>query len=184
VNIVGISGSPRPGSVSSIILRAASEFVGTGVEFILYESVLDLPHFNPDADSVPADPAVEKLRTILRTADGVMICTPEYAFSIPSILKNALEWVVSSGELYEKPLLPISTSPSPPGGDKAHAELRMVLKALGARTINEEMLCIGSTRKTISQRGEIQDPATIEKITKAVTQLIQLVNQKPGEQVS
>ncbi|MDP4219036.1 MAG: NADPH-dependent FMN reductase [Bacteroidota bacterium] len=181
MHIVAISGSPRPGSVSSQILNVAGNLLGSTQHFTIYEALLELPHFSPDLDTEPADLAVMALRILLREADGVIICTPEYAFSMPSVLKNALEWIVSSGEMNEMPVLSISTSPLPPGGEYAHTELRMVLKALGARSANENMLCIGATRKKISPSGGILDAAITEKIREEVIALTKLMHNTNSE---
>ena len=178
MHLVGISGSPRRGSVSTILLTLAKQAVGDDTRFTLYETLIDLPHFNPDDDITPAHAEVAALRDLIRSADGVIVCTPEYAFSIPSVLKNGFEWLVSSGELNEKPLLSISTSPLPPGGEKAHKELRSVLQALGVTLAVPEMLCIGATRKRISASGEILDQTIAEQIRNATEQLVALVTKK------
>ena len=181
MHIVAISGSPRPRSVSSQILSVAGNLIGSAEQFTIYEALLELPHFSPDLDTEPAHPAVTALRELLRKANGVIICTPEYAFSMPSVLKNALEWIVSSAEMNEMPVLSISTSPLPPGGEYAHSELRMVLKALGARMTNENILCIGATRKKIGPSGEILDAAITEKIHQEVIALMKLINKTNSE---
>lgn len=178
MHLVGISGSPRRGSVSAILLTVAGKM--SGGTFTLYESLLDLPHFNPDADIIPANAVVTSLRDLIRSADGVIICTPEYAFSMPSVLKNALEWLVSSGEMNEKPCLSISTSPLPLGADKAHRELRSVLTALGVRQATEELLCIGATRKRISNSGELLDPTIEEELRTAMLKLTDLISHPPN----
>jgi chromate reductase len=175
MHFVGISGSPRRGSVSSQLLTVTSSFIGEGNTFVLYESLTELPHFNPDIDTEAAVPNVAALRNLMRSADALIICTPEYAFSMPSVLKNALEWLVSSGELNEKPCLSISTSPLPPGGDKAHRELRSVLTALGVCQATEELLCIGATRKRISTSGELLDPSIEEELGVAMIKLTELI---------
>jgi len=178
MHLVGISGSPRRGSVSAILLTIAGKI--NGGTFTLYESILDLPHFTPDNDTDPANTAVAALRNLVRSADGVIVCTPEYAFSMPSVLKNVLEWLVSSGELNEKPCLSISTSPLPPGGEKAHKELRSVLTALGVRQATEELLCIGATRKRISESGELLDATIEQELRSAMQKLTDLINHQPN----
>ena len=178
MHVVGISGSPRRGSVSSILLDALASNAGPNTQFTLYESLTDLPHFNPDNDGTPAHAAVKKLRDLVGSADGVMICSPEYAFSIPSVLKNGLEWLVSSGELNEKPVLSISTSPLPSGGAKAHKELRSVLQALGVTLVVPQLLCIGATRKRLSPEGKILDPGLAEDLRNATATLVAFIGEK------
>lgn len=124
----------------------------------MYESLIELPHFSPILDIEPPPESVAALRSLLRNADAIIICTPEYAFSMPSVLKNALEWSVSSGEINEKPTATISTSPLYGGGELAHQELLMVLKAVGARIPDGGSVTVRSTRKRITQEGAIVDP--------------------------
>ena len=93
------------------------------------EVLAELPIFVPDR---PPGPAVTALRARLAAADAVVICTPEYAYGMPGALKNALDWLVGSGELYRRPVAALSASPSERGGDRALASLRQTLQALGA----------------------------------------------------
>jgi len=76
---------------------------------MVYDGIGNLPHFNPELDKEPAHkepvpPAVSDFRSQLNSSAGVVISTPEYANGIPGALKNALDWLVASGELYEKPI--------------------------------------------------------------------------------
>jgi NAD(P)H-dependent FMN reductase len=74
------------------------------LEFELFSKLSELPHFNPDLDVEPGPPPVQNFRSELRRAQAVVISTPEYAHGLPGTLKNALDWVVRSGELREKPI--------------------------------------------------------------------------------
>jgi chromate reductase, NAD(P)H dehydrogenase (quinone) len=74
------------------------------VEIILYDGVSRLPHFSPDLDGENAPAPVADWRAQLKTSDGVLISSPEYAHGVPGSLKNALDWVVGSGEFVEKPV--------------------------------------------------------------------------------
>src|SRR5215510_1063207 len=113
MQILAISGSLRADSSNAALLRAAAACAPDGMEFRFYDRQLGgLPHFNPDLDGegAVAPPAVAELRALLGAADGVLICTPEYAHGIPGALKNALDWIVSSGELERKPVALIVAS--------------------------------------------------------------------------
>ena len=87
-----------------------------------------LPHFNPELDLDDIDTTVANWRRLLKEANGVLICTPEYAKGVPGSLKNALDWVVSSGEFVNKPVAVISASPHPDGGALAKASLLGTLR--------------------------------------------------------
>src|SRR5260370_22765829 len=110
--IVGLSGSLRARSSNTALVRAAFALVPATTETVLYEGVGTLPHFNPDLDQegdIPP-PTVAGLRTLLCTADGFIVSVPEYAHGLPGAFKNALDWVVSSGELAHKPVLVLNAS--------------------------------------------------------------------------
>src|ERR1041385_3095754 len=102
--ILAISGSLRAESFNTAVLRAVQQMVGQGATVIFYNGYDQLPHFNTELDTDNAPERVKQVRDLRRTADGVVICTPEYAFGMPGSLKNALDWTVSSGEFNEKPV--------------------------------------------------------------------------------
>jgi NAD(P)H-dependent FMN reductase len=132
--IVGLSGSLRAGSSNAALVRAAFALVPPATETVLYEGVGNLPHFNPDLDKegdVPP-PAVAELRALLRSADGFIVSVPEYAHGLPGAFKNALDWLVSSGELAHKPVLVLNASA---GGQRAQANLIETLTVIEARVL-------------------------------------------------
>jgi NAD(P)H-dependent FMN reductase len=114
---------------------------------INYSEMAQLPHFNPDLDVDNTNTAVANWRRLLNEANGVLICTPEYAKGIPGSLKNALDWVVSSGEFVNKPVAFISASPHPDGGATANNSLvgtlsmmsALVVKGLSVPLINKKL---------------------------------------------
>src|SRR4051812_37876556 len=95
LKILAISGSLKSTSSNSNILKALSLYRKEEIEFILFENLGELPHFNPEKEEGTL--AVAGFRKLLKEADGVVISTPEYAFGVPGVLKNALDWTVSSG---------------------------------------------------------------------------------------
>jgi chromate reductase, NAD(P)H dehydrogenase (quinone) len=181
MKILGISGSPRAGAAAAGILAAVGTLAGSAIEMTIYESLMELPHFSPESDVEPSPAEVARLRGLLRDAEAVIICTPEYAFSMPSVLKNALEWSVSSGEINEKPVATISTSPLYGGGELAHNELSMVLKAVGARIPERGSVTVRNTRKRMSQEGEITDPELASELRRLSEALISAVEQRRSE---
>src|SRR5690349_6452119 len=104
MRIVAISGSLRTGSSNTALLRAAASQMPDGSEMLLFEGLGELPAFNPDVDVEGTPDAVNRFRTVIGEADGVAISSPEYARGVVGALKNALDWLVGSGELYEKPV--------------------------------------------------------------------------------
>ena len=91
--ILAISGSLRAGSHNSLLLRAAQKFNPGGQEIEIYEGLRDIPPYDLDLDTAELRPtAVAELRRRVQEADGLLIATPEFNYSIPGVLKNALDW--------------------------------------------------------------------------------------------
>jgi NAD(P)H-dependent FMN reductase len=105
-----VSGSLRRFSSNTALLEAAA-LVAPELELTLYAGLAQLPPFNPDLDDEGAPPPVLAWREQLRAARGVLFCVPEYAHGLPGALKNALDWVVGSGELVDKPVAILSGAP-------------------------------------------------------------------------
>jgi len=173
MKILAISGSLRQSSTNSALVLAMAALAPDGVDFAIYDGQADLPHFSPELDGADAPASIKDWRAQLGAADGVVICTPEYAFGMPGSLKNALDWVVSSGELWRKPVAAISASPSALGGEKAHAALLLTLSALEAQAVEAASLLIPFVRSKVNVEGEITDPATVEALQSSLHALIQ-----------
>ena len=100
---------------------------------MVYESLDTIPPFSPDRDTDPAPAPVSELRTMARIADAVLLATPEYAGGMPGTLKNALDWLVGSGELYGKAVVILSAAPSEHRGHNARQSLEFTLRMQGAK---------------------------------------------------
>ncbi len=153
ITLIAISGSIRPRSSNEAVIRTAATLVAGKANLIIYEEIRSLPHFDPSPDAEPTQEVVE-FRKLLAETDGLLISTPEYAFGVPGVLKNALDWTVSSGELAGKPVAVITASTS---GDKAHASLLLTLSALSARVLEECTLLISFVRSKIDSEGNVKD---------------------------
>jgi len=175
MHILAISGSLRASSTSTTIIHAIEKLAPEQMNFTLYDGLADLPHFSPDLDGEPPHAAVAQLRQQLQSADGILICTPEYAFGVPGSLKNALDWVVSSGDFVGKPVVAVSSSPSGMGGDKALASLVLTLTAIDSTIVEGGIISIAMIR-TKMQNGEISDAATVEALRSALAALAQAIN--------
>lgn len=157
MRVVAISGSLRAGSSNSALLHAAAAVAPAGMEFVFYEGIGGLPHFNPDLDGEGAVPpaAVAEFRALLAAADGVIISCPEYAHGVPGSLKNALDWIVSNGELTDKPLILLNASAA--GGERAQAALVETLTVMGAKVLAEASLLAPFLLKKLEGRGAALD---------------------------
>jgi chromate reductase, NAD(P)H dehydrogenase (quinone) len=173
--IAAISGSLKSSSSNTNILRTIARIAPDHVVVRIVEGLDKLPHFNPENEEQII--SVIHFRQQLKEADGVIFSTPEYAYGVPGVLKNALDWLVSSGELYEKPVVAISASPIFSGGDKALASLMLTLTALGSHVNANCSLSIGNIKNKISESGEVNDAETIQALN---TVLKGLMNQIVG----
>lgn len=157
MKLFAISGSLRARSFNTALLRAASDLLPAGVGVSLYGGMANLPHFNPDLDLEPAPAPVADLRARIAEADGVLVCSPEYAHGVPGSLKNALDWIVSSGEFTDKPVLLINASPSFMGGSIAQANLMEILRVMGAKLPDEAVFSVPSVSRKIGADGALDE---------------------------
>ena len=132
IKILAISGSLRSISSNTNILQGLINLAPEDTMIEIYEGIGNLPHFNPEIDDERELLSVQDWRSQLKQANAVIFCTPEYAHGVPGVLKNALDWIVSSSEFMYKPTAVISASPSPDGGEKANASLVQTLKMMMA----------------------------------------------------
>ncbi len=167
--IVAISGSLRSNSSNNTVIQLAAELLKEKAEVIIYNGLGQLPHFD---DSKEPNEAVTAFRKILKESDGVLICSPEYAFGVPGSLKNALDWTVSSGELVYKPLALITAAT---GGDKAHAALLNTFTALSTNVTEDTSLLISYIRSKMNAEGMIIDTTTIVSIKNVTNALLELI---------
>lgn len=164
VNVLAISGSTRTQSTNQVLIDIIAGLFADRMNVVRYEGLSGLPHFNPDLDNETPPQAVADLRTQLRAADGILICTPEYAMGVPGSLKNALDWTVSSMDLSGKPVALITASSM---GEQAHQSLIRTLLVIESNMPEASRLLIPFV-KTKVREGKIVDPATLEQV-KAVT---------------
>ena len=164
--VFAICGSTRVQSANLSIIQYLADIGEQQTEVEIYNELAALPHFNPDLDKDVAPAIVEALRTKIRNADGVIICTPEYVFSLPGALKNAIEWCVSTTIFSEKPVALITASAS---GAKAHESLQLVMKTIYADLREETQLLIQGAKGKVHDKGEIKDNDTALKLKRLVS---------------
>jgi len=158
LHFLGLCGSLRRVSSNLALLQAAVQLAPAGVELRIADPLDRLPHFNPDVDVPPLPAAVSAWRAEVAAADAVLICSPEYAFGVPGVLKNALDWLVPSGELYEKPVGVITASPNEGGAGKAQRHLLDTLTAQAARLVEGASVSVPFVRKRFDATGALTDP--------------------------
>jgi chromate reductase len=142
------------------------------VAFTIYDRLADIPPFDPGNDNDTPPEAVAELRSFITNADAVIICTPEYAYGIPGQLKNALDWMVSSGSFTGKLTALITAST---GGENAHEALKKVLGAIDANRPENITLLISFIRSKMDGNGKITDEATIVNLEMVMDNLLKLI---------
>jgi chromate reductase len=181
MKIVALSGSLRAGSSNAALLRAAAAFAPAGTSYVVYEGIGGLPHFNPDLDGEGVAPpaAVAELRALLGAADGVFVSSPEYAHGVPGAFKNALDWIVSSGEFGDKPVVLINASPS--GGQWVRAALIETLTVMDAKVLVDVSVQTPFVRKTmLDAAGQVADPQLARQLRAAFEALIAAIAPIPA----
>ncbi|MGH3055345.1 MAG: NADPH-dependent FMN reductase, partial [Gaiellaceae bacterium] len=125
--------------------HAAAASAPDGVEVALFERLGDLPHFNPDVEAEGTPSAVRELRCALAESDAVLIASPEYGHSLPGLLKNAIDWVIGSGELECKVVAITAAVPGSDRGRQGLQALRDTLEAVRATIVGGEPIVRGPT---------------------------------------
>ena len=159
--LLGISGSLRQASNSTAVLRALPALLED--KALLDLALLnEVPPYNADLDGEAMPEAVRRLKHAVADADGLVVCSPEYNYGIPGVLKNAIDWVSRPGfnsPLKGKPALVITTSPGLFGGARAQAQIRDALAATLARPVPLAHLAIPAVDKKLAD-GRIADETT------------------------
>ncbi len=173
VRILAISGSLRRLSSNTALVGAVARLAPEIVEVSIYHGLADLPPFNPDIDDDHVPAAVATLRGRLQASDAVLISSPEYAHGVPGVLKNALDWVVGSGELVDKPIALINAS-----GRATHAwvSLRETLTVISARVIVAASITIPLDGRRLDAAGIAGDAALSAALRFALDALAQAVS--------
>ena len=177
-NVLAISGSTRERSTNLHYIHAIAALSTNELNITIYKGVSgynglsDLPHFNPDLDTDDPPAAVTDFRRLLKEADGVLICTPEYAMGVPGALKNALDWVVSSSGFSGKPVALITASSM---GQKAHESLLGTLRVIEAKLDDSTQLLIPFAGAKLGSDQRIKDPETLEKVEGVIKGFVRLM---------
>jgi NAD(P)H-dependent FMN reductase len=177
IRIMAISGSLRLASSNSAFLRAASRLAPSDVEITIYDGLGDLPHFNPDIEDSRIK-SVEDFQVKLQEADGVLISCPEYAHGVPGVLKNALDWVVGSGELVNKPVALFNPSPR---STYAQASLIETLTVMSARVVSEAAVTVALPNRNMDEAAILAHPEISRALSAGIDAFIRTIEQSRVE---
>ena len=174
IRILGFTGSLRRGSYNMAALRAAGKLLPEGAALEIAD-LSEIPFFNEDLEAEGTPQPVTVFKTKIAQADALLIATPEYNFSIPPVLKNALDWASRGDEtpVKGKPLAIMSASPGMLGGARVQYHLRQVLVGLDVRTLNNPEVFITRADKKFDEAGNLADEPTRAAVARLLTALVE-----------
>lgn len=174
LTILAIAGSLRPASYNRMALRAAQQLAPEDAKIDIFD-LYDIPLFNQDQEKTPPASVTEFKRRI-RAADAILIATPEYNYSVPGVLKNAIDWAsrpYGDNAWDDKPIAIMGASPGLLGTARAQLLLRPLLTFLNMHTVNQPEVMIAKAHEKFDASGNLTD----ETAQKLMRQLLQnLVN--------
>jgi chromate reductase len=174
VRILGIAGSLRRASYNRAALRAATALVPEGATIDIFE--LDgIPGFSEDDEQNPPEKVAELKRRI-READAILFVTPEYNYSVPGVLKNAIDWAsrpYGDSAWNGKPAAIMGASVGMIGTARAQYHLRQIMVFLNMFPINQPEVMIGNAQERFDEQGNLTDETTKEFIRKLLQNLVE-----------
>jgi chromate reductase len=165
IKVLGICGSLRKASLNMAALRACAELLPAGMALEI-ASLDGLPVYNQDIFDAGIPDPVKRLREKIAAADGVLIASPEYNFSVPAPLKNAIDWGSRAPDqvFNEKPIAIFSVTPGPVGGARVQYDLRRILGQLWGHVLPRPEVFIGNAAGKF-QDGRLTDEASRKFLT-------------------
>ena len=166
--IIGICGSASQNSANLSILKWIAESDKSDFNLEIIDDLTELPHFRTELTDKNVPEQILDFRNKIENADGIIICTPEYVFSIPSGLKNMIEWCVSTTVLSDKPIGLITASAS---GIKGHEELKLIMETVQTKFTTETALLIQGIKGKVDKNGKIINKETELELLKFIKSL-------------
>lgn len=179
IQLVGLSGSLRKGSYNTLLLKAVAQLLPTDVSMEII-SIADIPLYNPDLD-LPAKErpeVVEHFRKMLADADGILISSPEYNYSIPGGLKNAIDWA-SRGEdspLLRKPIAVIGATTGHWGTTRMQMAFHNVFLFLDMKPVYKPEVLVAQAEKKFDKQGKLIDETTKKLIRQKLEALKEMIH--------
>jgi len=170
IKILGFAGSLRKGSFNKALLRLASELVPEGAQLDMID-LEGIPPFNQDLEATPPE-KVKEFKAKIRAADAILIATPEYNYSVPGVLKNAIDWAsrpYGDNALEGKPAALMGASIGMLGTARAQYHLRQTLVFLNVFPLNRPEVMLPFVDKKVGEDGRITDE-TAKKLVKELLQ--------------
>lgn len=170
MKILAFCGSLRQASYNRAALRAAIELAPPGTEVEIAE-IADLPHYDADLQGQGFPEAVRRIERQLRAADAVLFASPEYNYSVPGVLKNAIDWLsrLPDPPLAGKPAAILGASMGAIGTARMQYHLRQIAVFLDLRLMNKPEVMIGTAQERFDAEGRLTDARTREALQKFMT---------------
>ncbi|ASZ12225.1 NAD(P)H-dependent oxidoreductase [Chitinophaga pendula] len=179
-SILAICGSTKQRSANLHLIHAITAMSAGEADVRLYTELMMLPPFSPDLDTADAPVAVAALRAAIAAADAVLISTPEYAGGVPGVLKNAIDWTVSSMTFSRKPVALITGSTA---GRMAHQSLLGTLLIIESRITASTQLLLPAIQTKVREGAGIIDTAAKEQVAALLAGLYAIIADVEGNQL-
>jgi chromate reductase, NAD(P)H dehydrogenase (quinone) len=159
--ILAIIGSASRNSSNHKLVDLFIDLTKADFEVTIANDLKTLPHFDPELSTDNPPHEIIAFRKQVEKADAVLISTPEYVFSIPSGLKNAIEWCIATTIFTDKPVAIITASAH---GQKGHEELQLIMNTVMATFTSDTTLLIQGVKGKINKEGQVTDSKTLQEL--------------------
>ncbi|MGE0060013.1 MAG: NADPH-dependent FMN reductase [Dehalococcoidia bacterium] len=173
MRVLGIAGSLRSGSYNKMALQAAQELAPKGMKIESFDRLAEIPHFNQDEEGRPPS-AVLELKSRVKAADAILFATPEYNYSIPGVLKNAIDWAsrpMDDNVWLGKPAAIIGASSSILGTARAQYHLRQCFVFLDMHPVNLPEVMIPGAADRFDDNGRLTDETSRDLLAQLLENL-------------
>ena len=173
INILGFAGSLRKDSYNKSLLKASRELAPDNSVLEIFD-LEGIPPFNMDLEKQMPD-KVKEFKGKIKAADAILIVTPEHNYSIPGILKNAIDWAsrpYGDNSFEGKPAAIMSASPGMLGGARAQYHLRQIMVFLNMFPLNKPEIFVNLAHQKFDERGNLTDEKTKESIKRLLADLV------------
>jgi chromate reductase len=173
INILGFAGSLRKGSYNKALLRAASELIPEDARLEIFD-LEGIPPFNQDLEASMPE-RVKEFKYKIKSADAIVIATPEHNYSVPGVLKNAIDWASrphGDNSFEDKPVAIMSASTGLLGGSRAQYHLRQICVFLNMHPLNRPEVFVMSAARKIDDEGRVTDEETRKRVGQLIEALV------------
>ncbi|HEX9237353.1 MAG TPA: NADPH-dependent FMN reductase [Xanthobacteraceae bacterium] len=185
LNVITICGSLRKGSYNRMVMNLLPGWAPANLKISEAPPFSEFPLYNADVQNLSGFPApVQTLAEAIRAADGVIFVSPEYNYSIPGGLKNAIDWVsrLPNQPFANKPVMMISAAAGILGGGRMQYDLRRCMIFLDALTMNKPEVFIGGAMQKFDEKtGQLKDEQAVGFIKQQLAAFAKFIEQHGGK---